>query len=371
MRVTRLGRFAGRTGRIYWPQSLWYCFVAFALIACSSGATPTPTPIPIVVLKPPVLPTPTTPATEPDTSATPEEQPTPIPSPTPEAPTQPPPTPTPQPATKPPTVVPAHIFLIVMAHQEFPHLIGNPAAPYLNQLAAHYALSDEYYAVEHPALENYLALTSGHTYGLGQECTDCFRDEPSIADTLEAKGKSWKSYQEDLPQPCFLDPQAGNYIINHNPFLYYNAIRDNPSRCQQVVPLTQLDADLKSGTLPNFVWITPNIVHDMHDGSVANGDQWLAGFVPQLLNSDAWKQGGELFITWDEGETDDGCCNVAEGGHVPLLAITPTAPPDYRSLQPATHYSLLRTIEDQWGLDLLGNSATPDAQPLWDLLSVG
>jgi hypothetical protein len=126
-----------------------------------------------------------------------------------------------------------------------------PTATEPDASAALYALSEGYYAVEHPALEDYLALTSGHTFGLGQECTDCFRDEPSIADTLEAKGKSWKSYREDLPQPCFLDPQASNYIIAHNPFLFYNAIRDNPSRCQQVVPLVATVAPVAAGPSGN------------------------------------------------------------------------------------------------------------------------
>ncbi|MCA1668633.1 MAG: alkaline phosphatase family protein [Thermomicrobia bacterium] len=351
-------------------RPLWYAIVVLALVACTGGAAPTPTAIPIVILKPPGTPTPSAQAAD-AASPTPEEPTLSASSPTPETPTEPPPTPTPQPATQPPATTPAHIFLIVMSHQEFPQIVGNPLAPYLNQLVSQYALSEEYYAVEHPALEDYLALTSGHTFGLSQECTDCFHDEPSIADSLEAKGKSWKSYQEDLPQPCFLDPQAGNYRLTHNPFLYYTAIRDNPSRCQQVVPLTQLDADLASGTLPNFAWITPNLVHDMQDGNVASGDQWLASLVPRILNSEAWKQGGELYLTWDEGETNDGCCAVAEGGHVPLLIITPNGPPGYRSSQPATHYGLLRTIEDLWGLDRLGNSANPDVAPLWDLLSVG
>ncbi|MDQ2786990.1 MAG: alkaline phosphatase family protein [Chloroflexota bacterium] len=353
----------------YRAPAFWYLFVAFTLIACSGGAAPSATALPVVVLKTPIRPTPTAP--EPEASATPDEQASATPEPTSTPPPTPIPTPTPQPATTPPAAIPAHIFLIVMSHEEFDHIIGNPDAPYLNQLASRYALAEDYYAIEHPALENYLALLSGHTYGLGAECTDCFQEQPSLADTLEAKGKSWKSYQEDLPQPCFLGSEAGNYIVNHNPFLYFNAIRDNPTRCQQVVPLTQLDADLTSGALPNFAWITPSLIHDMHDGVIADADQWLANFVPRILNSDAWKQGGELYITWDEGETNDGCCTIAEGGHVPLLAITPTGPPGYQSSQPATHYSLLRTIEDLWGLDRLGNSAEPDARPLWDLLSVG
>ncbi|MCA1666844.1 MAG: hypothetical protein LC793_05465, partial [Thermomicrobia bacterium] len=244
---------------------------------------------------------------------------------------------------------PGHFFLIVMENRDAGSVLGNASAPYINQLAARYAVADQYYAIRHPSLPNYLALIGGDTFGVNSDCTDCFQSAPNLVDALEAKGKTWKSYQEDLPRPCFLNESTADYALKHDPFLYFTDVRANPARCNRVVPLTQFDTDLASGQLPDFTWITPNLIHDMHDGSVADGDRWLSTFVPKILQSAAWKEQGELVIVWDEGEGNAGCCGVATGGHVPLLAITPNGPPGYHITTPLTHYSLLRAIEDRWG----------------------
>ena len=261
----------------------------------------------------------------------------------------------------------SHIVLIMLENRDYDAIIGSPDAPYLNQLAAQFALADAYYGVRHPSLPNYLALLGGDTFGIHSDCTRCLVDAPNLVDALEAAGKTWKSYQEDLPTPCFLGASAGRYVLKHNPFLYFRDIREDPGRCQQVVPLAQFADDLQAGTLPDFAWISPNLRHDMHDGSVAEGDQWLAGFVPPILTSDAWRQDGLLLVTWDEGDSDAGCCGLAGGGHVPLLLVSPQGRPAYHSPLPATHYSLLRTIEELWGLDHVGHSGDPGVQPLLDV----
>ena len=260
-----------------------------------------------------------------------------------------------------------HVFLIVMENKEYDQVIGNANAPYLNRLASQYAVADDYYAVTHPSLPNYLALFGGDTYGIRSDCTDCFVNQTNLADALDAAGKTWKSYQEGLPGPCFLGTQSGEYALKHDPFLYYQDIRDNPARCRQVVPLTQLSQDLAANQVPNFAWITPNLIHDMHDGSVADGDRWLASFVPTILASAAWKEGGLLMIVWDEGSSSAGCCGVS-GGRVPLLVISPRGPFGYQSPVPATHYDLLRAVEDLWGLRQIGLTAGPGVQGLPDLI---
>ncbi len=273
--------------------------------------------------------------------------------------------PTPLPAS------PGHVFLILMENRDASSVIGNSGAPYINQLAAQYATADQYYAIRHPSLPNYLALIGGDTFGVDSDCTDCFQSAPNLVDALEAKGKTWKSYQEDMPKPCFLGEGTATYALKHDPFLYFTDIRTNPARCNRVVPLTQFDTDLAGGNTPDFTWITPNLIHDMHDGSVADGDKWLATFVPKILQSDAWKQQGELIIVWDEGEGNAGCCGVATGGRVPMLVITPNGPKGYHITPPLTHYSLLRTIEDQWSLMRIGHSDDPGIQPLPDLTRSG
>lgn len=313
-------------GNIRWSV-IWCGFVSLALVACNSGSPQQ---------QPPSSPVVTMSITEPI-------------------------------AFRSPASGPSHIFLIVMENKEDSDVLGSPDAPYINQLAGRAAVADQYYAIGHPSLPNYLALIGGDTFGVDSDCTDCFQDAPNLADSIEAKGLTWKSYQEDLSTPCFLGSSAKNYTIHHDPFLYFQDIRTNSARCQQSVPLTQLDNDLQNGTVPNFAWITPNLIHDMHDGSVADGDRWLASSVPRILDSDAWKQNGALIITWDEGSTNQSCCGIAAGGRVPLLVLTPNGPTGYHSTTPASHYSLLRTIEELWGLEQLGHSGDSNVSSLADL----
>lgn len=212
--------------------------------------------------------------------------------------TTPTPVPTPSPSpTKVPQVSVKHVFLIVMENSEYTEIIGNKDFPYLNGLAAQYTVADSYYAISHPSLPNYLALLAGHTFGITTDCTsDCFRDDRNLVDALEAKEKTWRSYQEDLPSACFDGDAAGDYALKHNPFLYFEDIRNDPQRCDQVVPFTEFVPDLEVDRVPDFVWITPNLQHDMHDGSKEQGDRWLAQVVPEIFASAAWQEGAILFI---------------------------------------------------------------------------
>jgi hypothetical protein len=264
-----------------------------------------------------------------------------------------------------------HVFVVVLENHEYGQIIGNPEAPYLNGLAARYTLAENYYAIGNPSLPNYLALISGTTLGVQSDCEQCFFDAPNLADQVEASGRAWRSYDEDLPSACFLGVSHAGYSVHHNPFLYFHSIRDDPQRCQRVVPFEQLDTDLAAGTVPDLVWITPNLKHTMHDGSVADGDAWLAGFVPRVLESAYWQQGGALVIVWDEAtpSPDPGCCGHPVGGHVPLIVITPTGAPGYRTSTLLSHYSLLGGIEQAWGLSRLGHSGDADVTVIDDLLA--
>jgi len=261
-----------------------------------------------------------------------------------------------------------HIFIIVMENKSFSEVIGNPAARYENELAASYGLATRYYAVAHPSLPNYLALLAGDTLGVRSDCVDCFQDAPNLVDELEAAGHTWRAYMEDLPAPCSTVTSAGRYDVKHDPFLYFRDIRDRPQRCRNVVPLAAISRDLSSGDMADFVWITPNENHNTHDAPVETGDDWLRDFVPQILGSPAWMQGGLLFITWDEGNDDGGCCGQSGGGHVPLVVIAPGMRPGARTASPFDHYGLLRAIEDLWQLPPLGHSSRASSTWLADLL---
>lgn len=253
-----------------------------------------------------------------------------------------------------------HIFTIVMENHSYGQIIGSGSAPYVNSLAGRYGLATNYFAVAHPSLPNYLALTGGSTFGITSDCTTCFVSAPNIAkDRVEASGRSWKAYMESMPKPCFVG-DSYPYLQKHDPFIYFNDIRTNAAECNKVVPYSTLATDLRSaGTTPNYAWITPNMCNDMHDCSVSTGDTWLKNNVPAILNSAAFTtQNSLLTITWDED-------NGSSGNHVATLVIAKSVPAGFRSGVQYTHYSLLRTVESAWGLSpLTGNDG--GASPMSD-----
>ena len=157
-------------------------------------------------------------------------------------------------------------------------------------------------------------------------------------------------------------------MLKHNPSLYFQSIRTNPQRCANAVPLSQLSADLAANTVPDFAWIGPNLCHSTHGCPLEEADRWLASVVSSILASPAWKDGGVLIITWDEGNTDAGCCAIAEGGRIPLVVVSSRGPFNYRSSTPYSHYSLLRSLEDNWGLRHLGHAADAGTRAMDDLL---
>ena len=265
-----------------------------------------------------------------------------------------------------------HIFTLVMENQSYGRVIGAGAAPYLDTLAGQYGLATNYTAISHPSLPNYLAMTAGSTLGVTDDCTTCFQSAPNIADRIEASGRTWKAYQESMPGRCFTG-DSYPYAQKHDPLVYFNQIRTNPSRCANIVPYSELSSDLSSAaTTPNYAFITPNLCSDTHDCSIATGDAWLSQNVPAILQSPAFTtQNSLLFITWDEDDATGG------SNHVATILAGRSVRPGTRSATPYDHYSQLRTIEDAWGLapmaagdaaaqpmtDFFGTSATPSTTP--------
>jgi hypothetical protein len=271
----------------------------------------------------------------------------------------------PSPVARPAAGPPGHIAVIVMENHEYGDLIGSHSAPFINSLARRYGLATGMYAITHPSLPNYLALTGGSTFGIASDCTDCSVGATSIVDQIDRAHLTWRAYMEDLPRPCFTGASAGDYAKKHDPFAYYVRITRNPARCANIVPLTRLSADERAGTLPRLVWISPNLCHDMHDCSVSTGDRFLAGLVPALLR--ALGPRGLLLLTWDEGSSDNGCCRLASGGHIVTIVAGGGARAHGRLATPTDHYSVLQTIEDLLGLPRLRGAdcaCTPSLRPL-------
>jgi hypothetical protein len=247
---------------------------------------------------------------------------------------------------------------MMMENEENTSILGNPAAPYANALIRRYGLATQSFAVTHPSLPNYLAMTSGSTQGVTSDCTECQVNARNIVDQLEAAHISWKAYMEDQPTPCFKGSEAGGYAKKHNPFIYYDDIASSARRCHKIVGFEALAADLRSGSLPTYAWISPNLCDDGHDCGVSGGDKFLARAVPALLRE--LGPHGFLVLTWDEGATNDGCCGgVAQGGHIATIVAGPDVRRGARESEPIDHYGVLGTIEEALGLPLLAGAAAP------------
>jgi phosphatidylinositol-3-phosphatase len=241
-----------------------------------------------------------------------------------------------------------HVVVIVFENKETTSVLGNRAAPTFNSYARRYAKLTRYYGVTHPSLPNYLALVSGSTQGITTDCTDCVVDGQNLADTIEASGRTWKTYAEGLPAPGFLGGFKGRYAKKHNPFAYFRDIADDPARRARLVPLTRLAPDLRAGTLPSFSLVVPDLCHSMHDCSVAVGDAWLRSQVGKFLKLPKTV----VFVVFDEGST-----SIRGGGHTAALALGTAVRSGSRFTRVTSHYGILRTVEQAWGLPLLGHSA--------------
>jgi hypothetical protein len=232
----------------------------------------------------------------------------------------------------------------------------------VRSLAKRYAAPANLFAIRHPSLPNYIALIAGDTFGIDSDCTTCRVRATSLPDQLEAAGRSWKAYMEGMPRRCFKGAFDGGYAKKHDPFMYFDAIRDRPARCSRVVPYGELATDLRKGRLPDFAFITPDQCNSTHDCSVATGDRFLAQLVPALLRE--LGPHGILVLTWDEGSSDSGCCGVAHGGRIATVVAGPDVRKGARGSGPYSHYSTLRTIEEAFGLPLLRHARDRATRPL-------
>jgi phosphatidylinositol-3-phosphatase len=245
----------------------------------------------------------------------------------------------------PPAAGARHVFVIVMENKSPDEALGGA---FTASLASRYGVAGNYHAVAHPSVPNYLALTSGETWGVAD---DSYHVLPrrDIGSQLTSAGITWRAYMDGMTAGCMDSPVP--YDPGHNPFAYYGGA------CPaNVVPLTSLDADL-NGNTPMFTWITPDMCHDEHSCEVPVGDDWLRQTVEKIMASKAWSANGVLFITWDE---DDG----SQDNRVLTLVVTPHGT-HKTSNQPYTHYSLLASLEDLFGVERLGEAA--HATPMSDL----
>ncbi len=261
-----------------------------------------------------------------------------------------------------------HIILIVLENRDYREALDGQSMPYLKALADKNVLLSNYFAVRHPSLPNYIALVSGSTQGISKDCTDCFVDQPNLADLIEVSGRTWKTYQQDMPSPCFVG-NAKPYVQKHDPFIYFNSIRLNAERCQRSIqPLSSLETDLAANQLPNFAFIMPNMCNSGHDCPAATADNWLKDMLTRLQSAPAVGKNSLIIVTFDEGgeKSTGSCCGMGSkaGGQVATVLVSPLAKAAYQDGTAYSHYSLLKTILTAWHLPDLENTQLPETQPI-------
>jgi phosphatidylinositol-3-phosphatase len=254
------------------------------------------------------------------------------------------------------------VAVLFLENHGYSQIIGSPQAPYLNRLANRGALATDYYAIGHPSLPNYLALTTGSTQGVTSDCNSCENTAPSLPGQLEAAHISWKAYFQSLPAAGFAGNGVGNYSKHYNPFAYSEQVGEGTIARQHEVDFRSLRHDLGRHSLPHFSWITPNLLNDGHNASIRTSDRFASRLVPRIVR--ALGPDGVLFVTWDEAQGVTG----PAGGHVALIATGPGARHRVRTDGPADHYSLLATLEGGLRLARLGEAATASVSPLVALL---
>jgi len=267
-----------------------------------------------------------------------------------------------------------HVIWVWMENKSAGDVIGSSQAPYINRLATECGLATNYHNLTHPSLPNYVGATSGlPVTSLSQFLSDCnpSRRCSTKAPSIFGQGETWKAYEESIPKDCD-KKNAGEYAVRHNPAPYFSGLSlckpkklvRHGAKVSDDVGYGGLASDLAANTLPAFSFVTPNLIDDMHDGTVADGDAWLADNLPTILNS-AEYQGGHVavMITWDEGAPEDpageNCVSDPSGTGclVTTIVVSPSTPAGTVSATFFDHYSLLRTTETLLGLGLLNQAA--------------
>jgi hypothetical protein len=284
-----------------------------------------------------------------------------------------------------------HVFTIVLENTSWETVnsqAGRAAMPYLHSLESQGVQLDQMYGVSHASLTNYIGVTSGNSPNAktkadckNYDCVFEAPDDENVGDQLEGAGYTWKGYMESMPQPCAHgaeaapDPYVVGYATRHNPFMYYRSIVGDQTRCDEHdVPFAPDFAnDLAADNAPNYSFIVPDTCNDAHDGGASCGlddaDAWLQAHVPAILASPQYQADGMLVITFDESDFGDlrGCCGGTNGGRMYTLVLSPfVAQPGRESTTPYSHYSLLRTVEDMFGLPCLRHACDAASVPLGD-----
>lgn len=320
-----------------------------------------------------------------------------------------------------------HVFVIMLENHSDDSVVGDPHTPFITGLARSYGHAVGFQGVTHTSQPNYIALTSGSNWWVNQDSPLNRYPHRNIVDQLEEHGLTWVAYMESMPKTGYLDsfwPNFKNalYVNRHNPFILYPRIRRSRDARRHIKPYSFFAAQMRREDVPNLVWISPNLCHDMHGGVTARlekgdgspcpfalqpgdrndeslkrkADAFVRAAVGTIMRSPAWREPSAIFILTDETTEDGrkstagyknatGCCdspvlpagatlaNGAKwkggtygGGSAVGIVVSNVGPRHFVNRRGYNHYSVLATIEANWDLGFLGYAADRAQVPLMD-----
>jgi len=376
-----------------------------------------------------------------------------------------------------------HVFVIMMENHAYGQIVDNPNAPFTNKYSKSANTANNYFAVAHPSLTNYLEVVGGSNFGVLNDhspdwhvntCTtnlasgmpsfdvstspnvcpiwgtgtdaptpvfdltnetsppsitsvtniDGIQSIPAakntagkmIGDQLADSGKSWKSYQESLPPtgadlvnnsdgfysnvipfktplPAETQTLINLYAVKHNPFVYFRSVQEGLNDSNSLKNTVGFEgagglfADLSSGEVPEFSFIAPNQCNDQHGrgnagpacdydpsstgtqsglnpGLIYLGDIAIQTLVNAIHASPVWKRGrNAIVVLWDENDYS----GTPNTNQVLLIVETNYGVSGVKSMQPYTHFSLLKTLEGAFGLPCLNHACEATVKVMSDL----
>ena len=227
--------------------------------------------------------------------------------------------------------------------------------PFLYSLAQRFSYANNYVAIRHPSLPNYLAIAGGDTFGVTDDAGPASHplSSQSVFGQAIAQGRTAGVYAESMSGNC---TQSGNggYAVKHNPWPYFV---DERALCNVFdTPETEFAVAVGANALPNAGLLIPNLCNDAHDCSLGTADGWLKNRLPNILASSDFTS-GKLAVVVTADEDDN-----TSGNKVLTVVLHASLDGSHKVVSTAlTHYSLSRFYSQTTGASPLRKAAAaPD-----------
>ncbi len=250
------------------------------------------------------------------------------------------------------------VIYIVLENTNYKNALKQP---FLSKLTKLGALFTQCRAEAHPSQPNYIAMIAGDTLGVRGD-GEANLEGNQLGDLLNKKGLTWKAYAEDYPGNCFLGMTSGKYARKHVPFLSFKSVQNSASECAKVVNANEFAKDLSNQKLPNLSYYVPNLNHDGHDTNITVADQWLSQTFGDKIADPNFMKDTLIVITFDESELF-----FSSSNQIYTVFVGANVTPGATVTSPTSHYSILKTIEDNFALGDLGrnDAKTPSVLGIW------